>query len=313
MNSPKYLNYETRPLKFTERKMLLSSLGKICNFFNDKYQYIGLGGISFTDFKLFHKELHINEMHSIEAGNKFSVEKVEFNSPYNFIKLYNELSTEALIKIDLTKKTVVWLDYDSCLENFMFEDLALLFNKLPVGSIYLFTCNRELKDNDTQEIYTEEQFSEKFGNLIPFDLKEKDLSGSENYKTIRTMLLNLISTKIKDRNRIGENIIFQQLYNILYEENRGARMYTFGGVIAEKVFTPEEIGLQNFDFLKWTSDPYKLNIPNLTLKEIDLINNHLGDEGKLEELLELKIISESDVRKYITTYKYLPSFYDVRL
>ena len=69
MNSPKFLNYETRPHKFTERKMLLSSLSKICNYYSDEYQYIGLGGISFTDFKLFHKELHINEMHSIEAGN----------------------------------------------------------------------------------------------------------------------------------------------------------------------------------------------------------------------------------------------------
>ena len=69
MNSPKYLNYETRPAKFTERKMLLSSFLRICNLYGGNYQYIGLGGVSFTDFKLFHKELHIDEMYSLEGGN----------------------------------------------------------------------------------------------------------------------------------------------------------------------------------------------------------------------------------------------------
>ena len=54
MNSSKRLNYETRPAKFTERKMLLSSFLRICNLYGGNYQYIGLGGVSFTDFKLFH-------------------------------------------------------------------------------------------------------------------------------------------------------------------------------------------------------------------------------------------------------------------
>ena len=127
------------------------------------------------------------------------------------------------------------------------------------------------------------------------------------------MLLNLISNKVKDRKRIGENIKFQQIYNILYEENRGARMYTFGGIIVEEGLDITNLGLHHFDFLKFEKDVYKLDIPNITLKEIDLINNNLGDEAKLEKLSELEIVTASDVKKYIKTYKYLPSFYDVRL
>ena len=93
MNSSKRLNYETRPAKFTERKMLLSSFLRICNLYGGNYQYIGLGGVSFTDFKLFHKELHINEMYSLEGGD-FSKEKLQINLPFSFIKIIKERSKD---------------------------------------------------------------------------------------------------------------------------------------------------------------------------------------------------------------------------
>lgn len=109
MNSPKHLNYETRPAKFAERKMLLSTFLRICNHFKHDYQYIGLGGLSFTDFKLFHKELHIENMYSIEGG-RFEEERVKFNLPYSFIEIFHEFTSDALTKIDLTKKSLVWLD-----------------------------------------------------------------------------------------------------------------------------------------------------------------------------------------------------------
>ena len=62
MKSPTSLNYEIRPCKFVERKMLLSAFARIIPLFKQEYQYIGFGGLSFTDFKLFHRELHINRI-----------------------------------------------------------------------------------------------------------------------------------------------------------------------------------------------------------------------------------------------------------
>ena len=183
MNSSKRLNYETRPAKFTERKMLLSSFLRICNLYGGNYQYIGLGGVSFTDFKLFHKELHINEMYSLEGGD-FSKEKLQINLPFSFIKIIKERSTIALNKLDLDKKTLVWLDYDDTLKLYMFEDLEILLRKMPVDSVYLMSCNKELKSDETGEEYTVEEFREIYGDLAPFELKAKDFSASEDYKTI---------------------------------------------------------------------------------------------------------------------------------
>lgn len=312
MNSPKKLNYELRPAKFTERKMLLSSFLRVCNQFNGKYQYIGLGGLSFTDFKLFHKELHIDEMYSLEGGS-FSVDRLQLNCPYSFINIIKEKSTSALTKIDLTKKSLVWLDYDDTLDNYMFEDLSILMNKLPVGSIYLMSCNRELKSGDTGEVYSVDEFKSKFGNLVPFNLINKNLSGSEDYQTIRKMFSTLINKIINERNRNGENIVFHQLFHLLYQENRGAKMYTFGGVITESDKTFESLNLSDFEFIKNEDSEYKIDIPNLTIKEIELINKNLSQNDSLQEIISKEIATKKDIEKYQSTYKYLPNYYDVRL
>ena len=85
MKSPTVLNYEIRPCKFAERRMLLASFARIIGVFKQQYQYVGFGGLSFTDFKLFHRELHINTMYSIEG--EYCKPKLEFNKPYSCISI----------------------------------------------------------------------------------------------------------------------------------------------------------------------------------------------------------------------------------
>lgn len=310
MNSPKQLNYETRPFKFTERKMLLASLQKVCNYYGGDYQYIGLGGISFTDFKLFHKELHINKLYSIEGGN-FSKEKLEFNSPYSFINLVREKTTSALGSIPLGMKSLIWLDYDDVLDNYMFDDVDILFKKLPIGSIYMFTCNRQLKDEDDNE-YTADLFRKKFGNLVPFDITNKDFSSENNYKTTRRMFVDHINNILNMRNNVETaNLKFHQLFNIIYQENRGARMYTFGGLIVDNDFDFTQLGLDNFSFINNIETAYKIEIPNLTRKEIDLLNSYINTDET--DLFAKNIVSKSDIAKYKNVYKYLPQFFDVHI
>lgn len=292
--------------------MLLSTLIRICNYYKDNYQYIGFGGLTFTDFKLFHKELHINEMHSIEGGS-FSNNRLSFNKPYSFVKIYREFSTEALAKIDLTKKTIVWLDYDGALDNYMFEDLHILMRQLPIGSVYIMSCNKELKSEDTGEEYTVEQFRDKFDTITPFDINIKNFAGEQSHKTIRQMLFNQIESIIKDRIRNSENIKFHQLYNILYQENRGAKMFTFGGIILDSETTIESLSLNEFSFISDNEEPYKIDIPNITFKEEIYINHCVGCSEEIEELESKNIISKRDIEKYLATYKFLPNFFDIRI
>jgi hypothetical protein len=290
--------------------MLLSTFARICHYYQGEYQYIGFGGLSFTDFKLFHKELHLEKMCSIEGG-ELSKERLEFNCPYSFIQIHKDLSTNVLSKIELNKQSLVWLDYDGVLDNYMFEDLSLLMRQLSVGSIYLITCNRELKSGETGEEYTVEQFKDKFGTIVPFDITTKGFSSAENHKTIRKMLSTQIETIMADRVRNEENVKFLQLYNILYQENRGARMFTFGGVITNTETQIEELNINDFHFIRTDKDIYKIDIPNLTFKEEIHINHHIPD--KIDTLKSTNIINDKDIDKYIAIYKFLPNFFDIRI
>ncbi len=292
--------------------MLLSSFSRICYYFKEQYQYIGFGGLSFTDFKLFHKELHIDEMHSIEGG-KFSKNKLDINNPYSFIKIHNGNASQVLTEMDLSKKTIAWLDYDGALENYMFEDLSILFSKLPIGSIYLITCNKELKDPETSDIYQVETFLSKFRNQAPFSLVKKELATENSHVLIRTMLNSAIDKEIKERNRVGENIKFQQLYNILYQENRGAKMFTYGGMILSDNEDLAKINIKHLPIVSPLEEPYKITVPNLTFKEMDILNSALKDNAKIDQLIEDHVFSRTDIDKYEKVYRYLPIFMDIRI
>lgn len=88
-------------------------------------------------------------------------------------------------------------------------------------------------------------------------------------------------------------------------------MFTYGGLISEKDFDTTEILLTDFEFISLEDAPYKLDIPNFTRKEIDLVDTHLLINEP--ELINKKIITQIELDKYKKTYKFLPSFFDVRL
>lgn len=311
MNSPTKLNYEVRPCKFAERTMLLAVLQTITNKFEGKYQYIGFGGLTFTDFKLFHRNLHIDIMHSIEGGS-YSEDRLKYNSPYGFIQIHKGMSSTELTKINFDTKTIVWLDYDGAIEDYTFSDLSLLLRKMPVGSVYIVSCNRELKNKENSDFSSVDEFVDVFKELSPSDLKISDLSASNDYKTIRKMFNKSVRNALKDRNMYGDSVKFRQLFDIIYQENRGAKMYTYGGIILDYNYEEHLLEVDDFPFIyRGEDEAYKIEVPNITLKESLLLNSCIGDENYSDKIKN--IVTESCYQKYLKVYKYLPRFFDVRL
>lgn len=311
MNSPTKLNYEVRPCKFAERTMLLAVLQTITNKFEGKYQYIGFGGLTFTDFKLFHRNLHIDIMHSIEGGS-YSEDRLKYNSPYGFIQIHKGMSSTELTKINFDTKTIVWLDYDGAIEDYTFSDLSLLLRKMPVGSVYIVSCNRELKNKENSDFSSVDEFVDVFKELSPSDLKISDLSASNDYKTIRKMFNKSVRNALKDRNMYGDSVKFRQLFDIIYQENRGAKMYTYGGIILDHNYEEHLLEVDDFPFIyRGEDEAYKIEVPNITLKESLLLNSCIGDENYSDKIKN--IVTESCYLKYLKVYKYLPRFFDVRL
>lgn len=308
MKSATVLNYETRPCKFAERRMLLASIARIMGVLKLKYQYIGFGGLSFTDFKLFHKELHIKEMYSIEA--KYEPNKLEFNKPYSCINILHGQSSDQLSRIDLSKPSIVWLDYDNTLSMTFFTDIELVLREVPHGSIVIISCNRELKNGNTP--YTNDEFKEIYGPLVPYDITENCCADVNSSETIKRMLEGYCHRIIKERNSIGDNLSFVPLYNIKYAEYRGARMFTYGGIVLSPECEKDDLNIDGFDFIS-TIQPYEINIPNLTYREASYLNQILDIEEREKELIDKRILTATEVEKYKRIYRFLPHFYDVRL
>lgn len=324
------INYEIRPCKFVERRMLLASLSRILGAIrkDQEYQYIGFGGCSFTDFKLFHRELQINQMISIENGS-YSEYKLELNKPFQCIKILRGESNTVLPTIDLSLPSLIWLDYDGVLQKYMFEDLETIFHTIPAGSIFILSCNRELKKGNYIELegritnkeegkepMSPEEIKEVFGDLVPFDIEPDACTPEKSFCTIKRMLDKKIRSTIYDRNLSkDENTDFHLLYNIIYQEKRGAKMFTYGGVVCNENVNVDSISLDNFDFIaqKDSDVVYKIDVPILTHRETLALNQILFDTDKEKKFIEAKIITEKELTEYKKIYKYCPSFHDVRI
>lgn len=309
MNSPKKINYEIRPCKYVERKMMLETLSQIkCNT-NTDYQYIGLGGLAFTDFKLFHKELGINKLFSIEGG--LPIGRLELNRPYSFIRIVNEMSYEALQKIDLSKPSIVWLDYDNELQPDAFKDMTLLFNQLPSNSVYIVTCNRDLKVENQK--MTKKDLIDRFEGLVPPDLKNDCCSDVKICETLRRMIKDYCLSILEKRNkREGTQLKFVQLFNIKYQENLGAKMFTYGGIILNNDVDEGTIITGIIDDLR-SDETYEIDVPILTHKEILYLDSIFDNTAEEERLNQYQIISKSLIEKYKRIHRYMPNFFDVRV
>lgn len=309
MKSPTALNYEIRPCKFVERRMLLTAFMRILPLFSTNYQYIGFGGLSFTDFKLFHRELHINTMYSIEGG--YNENKLEFNKPYSCIKILCGKSLSMLSTIELAQPSIIWLDYDDCLSIDVFNDLEHILMRIPHGSIYLMSCNRQLRKDKTP--YSLEELTEIYNNLVPIGLEKDCCSSTKAPDTIRKMLEGDCNNVISDRNKTEiTKLKFKTLFNLIYEEYRGARMYTFGGIVLNDSFDENSLNIGDIDFID-TPEPYEIDIPNLTYREATALNQILNFDEKENYFINNSIIDKDEIDRYKRYYKYLPNFYDVRL
>ena len=310
MNTPLLFNYELRPSKFVERRMFIMSLSRVIAHFGGDYQYVGFGGLSFTDFKLFHKELNIDKMVSIEAGDDIMLERLEFNKPYSCILIQKGLSTEQLTQVDFSKKSIVWLDYDESLQEYYFDDISYVLSKMVVGSVIAISCNTKLLKKKDQP-YTNEEFLDIFGIHIPADIGENCCLGANSATTLMRMFRQSCESTINERNLAQDDKLrFRSLFFFTYRD--GTPMMTYGGIVLPEQFDNSELNFDGLNFIG--EDKYDIDVPLLTMKEAIKLNQVLNDSDREEsEIIALKILDREGIDKYKALYKYMPNYFDVRL
>jgi hypothetical protein len=246
------IDYQIRSNKNIERKLVfdaLSSVRAVINFTNHKY--IGFGSMWFSDFRLAHKMLALDQMISIEYSNS---PRAEFNMPFCNIEVKDGdclLVLKAFPSEDWKSPFVAWFDFDGNLNDNVVEILDLFLEKSAPDSVLLITINacilnyqngrKNVVDsiNDTS-VGTVGQFlgmnniDQRFKPTQIGAGKYKDISREDFPEFLADALLSRIEHQIVSIGReSGENPIqFIPAFNLCHKD--GVEMVTVGGIIASK-------------------------------------------------------------------------------
>lgn len=318
-NSFEKINYSLRPAKSVERKIIMQFCSLLRPFGSiENYHYIGFGSIYYSDFILFHKNLNISKMSSIEFERNEA--RAKFNLPYKCIELHAGESNRklpTLIKED--EKSIVWLDYDSPLSSTSIDDIQTFASKCASGSKLLITINANADKNDCLHGDTDALYEFRIAKLkqriseskIPYISKPIELNQKNLYVLYRRIIINEIVETINKRNKAvieNEKIIYKQILHFTYED--GAKMQTLGFVFFKK-YDENKFDTCAFNTLKTfrnDENAYHIDVPKLTSNEIKALNKMLPSL----ETIQFNEINNSEfneaANEYAKIYQYFPHF-----
>ena len=305
-DSGRAINYSSRPAKGVERKLICELVSKFPKPNNiSEYRYIGFGSFYFADFILFHNQLNIDKMISIEHSEQ--EERYKFNNPYKCIEILFCDAQDALSRcIDFSPDTkdFVWLDYDYELNRDIVSDLITASQKLSKGSFLFVSFNGSLKADLGERV---QYLKEIFDDYIP-SIQEKDIDKESISKIFYQGINNAIQKSISAR-QVVDKISAKSIFFIKYRD--GAPMITIGYYFGDEDFTIEWDRTKELPGVTFTGTPVVLKIPCFTKSEIRELNKRLPGSSAEEIKAELPYLELEDIRKYIGLYKYYPNYIDV--
>ncbi|KAM3091274.1 O-methyltransferase [Phormidesmis sp. 146-35] len=314
------INYRLRPAKAVERKIICDSLRCLSPFGElSTYRYVGFGSTYFSDFILFHKSLHIEDMVSIEK-DRHAKERFEYNKPFGCIEIKYGDSCEILPALEWNKRSIVWLDYDDSLEVKILDDIDLLASKLMSGSILIVTVSAQPEQPSDEDLPREKLNEFREGKLreripnekIPINLQSTDLTGKKLgnlYKRIIDNQLNQSITNANSARSAKEKLNYKQVFNFRYAD--GSRMLTVGWLIFEQDYSniADQCKFDKHFNAAKLDEPYEIKVPNLTIKEIQYLDGQMPTSDC--DTLKRICIPLKDVKCYAELYKYFPSFVEM--
>jgi hypothetical protein len=317
--SYRLVDYSLRPAKHAERRMLCDAFRRLSKFASvESYQYVGFGSVWFSDFSLFHRQLGIVKMISIERMAAHDA-RFKFNKPFGGVDLKFGESGIVLPQIDWNLRTITWLDYDDPLSPGMLDDVRTVAIKSVGGSLLAVSiqCQGapmmkvEDGDGEMRSVKTADEFKIIFGaERTPVSLSPNDLVGWNLAATCRKAILSEIDDALDVVNlsrHEQQKLQFIPIMAIEYAD--GAKMTTVAGVFIDKgqnsIFS--SCGFEEMPFYVEPGAPaMRLEVPKLTPKEMREL------EGKLPiadpSAIEAGPFPKSDAVAFAKLYRYLPSF-----
>ena len=308
--SDQKINYQVRPAKAIERKMLCDLIREVQLIRSDgKMRYIGLGAKYFTDFLLLHNEFGITDMISIEAEKERQI-RYEFNKPLKCIQMIYGTTNEVLPQITGfdQKMNLIWLDYDSAFDDTMLLDVETICRNIDVGSMFFLTCNYSFRgEMPTDKM---EAFKKNVGDFFDESIEKKCYTTNKIPLVIKKLIDKQIAKTISMRNRIVQSSIeYLQLLFLSYKD--GAPMLTIGGILVDEELKKKIENNNLFDkYLFMTRDDkiFTIDIPKLTNKEIQLILKNLPISEEEFSQDQFYGIGYDEICQFEKIYRYYPYY-----
>lgn len=309
------INYSLRIAKGIERKMLSHCFQRLYSFDNlHNYRYIGFGATFFHDFKLFHRDLGISKMISIEVEEELK-ERFEFNKPNFCINMMYGSSFDVLPSIDWSEKTILWLDYDKWLKNDYLSDISTFFSSAQSGSVFLISLNGFIEQKEGANLTKREEIVAELGEKkIPVGLKDSDFNFKKLPSTLKKIVEQEIDRIMNIRNlSLDDKFVYKPIFNFIYSD--GVRMVTLGGVLHtqsdEAKF--EDSNFASLDFINTDQSFFSIEPPILTVREMTLLNsqlpNGIDENGQfIDSEVANPQIPLSSIKNYSQIYKFFPVF-----
>lgn len=311
--SDQKINYQYRPAKAIERKMLCDLIREIQLIRADgEMRYIGLGAKYFTDFLLLHNEFGITDMISIEAQKERQV-RYEFNKPLKCIQMWYGKTNEILPQISGfdQKMNLIWLDFDDVFGESMLYDLETICRNIKIGSMFFISCNYSYRGETQSE--KRESFKDSVGDFFDEGIIKANYTNKMMPYAIKKVIDNQIRRIIDLRNRTEKDTVveYMQLLFLTYQD--GAPMMTIGGILVDQELKSkinQSKLTDKYTFISNDEKVFSIDIPNLTNKEIQLILKNLpvSMEEFQEREHEFYGIGYDEICKFEKIYRYYPFY-----
>ncbi|CAA7615151.1 O-methyltransferase [Magnetospirillum sp. SS-4] len=304
------IDYRIRPAKYAERNMLCAAFQKIRFGSIESYQYIGMGSVYFSDFILFHRALGISRMISIEK-EEGDQQRFLDNLPFSFIEMNWGTTTTQLPNIDLSLRSIAWLDYDGRLSRSVLDDVRSFVSRACSGSILIVSvqCNPE-GFSPTEPTKNVQAIRDELGDpYVEINLTDADLLGWGTAKVFRKAIINQIEEALALRNSMRpdpQKMLFRQIFNFHYED--GAKMMTVGVALFDRgqqnIF--DQCGFAELDFTRNDEAAFRIDVPKLTSRELKKLESQMP--LKAGTAIDYGSMPESDAHQFAKVYRYLPNF-----
>ena len=303
------IDYRIRPAKHVERLMMCEAFRRLRFATIESYQYIGLGSVYFSDFALYHRALGIKHMISIEQAEH---DKLRFNAnlPFANIEMRWGKTEARLPEIDLSNRSIVWLDYDSPLNRSILDDVRSVATRISSGSVLAISVQAQpFRVVAGQPRANMDKLAESLGaERINPDSRDEELLGWGTAQQYRRILAEELQQVLSQRNgALPPHYRFQarQIFNFHYADN--ANMLTVGWVVVDEGQIPlfNSCDFEGLEFFRSGESAFRIDIPKLTPVEMRSLLAQMP--LPVHTALNTGAMPSSDAGHFAKIYRFFPA------